>query len=76
MPELTPPTATTTSWNFELLDPFVEDFVAAAEGRAIVANFATIPTWMFVEPVPVSEIVDSIAVIDAYATAVVPYAGE
>ncbi|MFI9402097.1 hypothetical protein [Nocardia sp. NPDC052316] len=52
--ELTPPTATETSWNFELLDPFVEDFVAAAEGRPIVANFATIPTWMFVTPEPVA----------------------
>ncbi|GAB2471608.1 hypothetical protein GCM10027063_10200 [Promicromonospora xylanilytica] len=62
VPELTPPTATTTSWNFELLDPFVEDFVAAAEGRPVVANFATIPTWMFVtpEPVPVSEDPDEI----------------
>ncbi|MFF3228217.1 hypothetical protein ACFYV7_35860 [Nocardia suismassiliense] len=52
--ELAPPTATETSWNFELLDPFVEDFVAASEGRPIVANFATIPTWMFVTPEPVA----------------------
>ncbi|NNH75246.1 hypothetical protein HLB23_36260 [Nocardia uniformis] len=60
VPELTPPTDTQTSWNFELLDPFVEDFVAAAEGRPVVANFATIPTWMFVtaEPVEVSEDLD------------------
>ncbi|MEV6278657.1 hypothetical protein [Nocardia sp. NPDC051832] len=60
VPELNPPTATETSWNFELLDPFVEDFVAAAEGRPVVANFATIPAWMFVtpEPVAVSEDLD------------------
>lgn len=54
VPELTPPTDTETSWNFELLDPFVADFVAAAEGRPIVANFATIPTWMFLTPEPVT----------------------
>ncbi|WP_222844478.1 hypothetical protein [Saccharomonospora sp. CUA-673] len=62
VPELTPPRDDTTSWNFDLLDPFVEDFVAAAEGRPVVANFATIPTWMFVtpEPVPVSDDPDEI----------------
>ncbi|MFI5715040.1 hypothetical protein [Nocardia sp. NPDC051750] len=53
VPELIPPTADSTSWNFDLLDPFVEDFVEAAEGRPVVANFATIPTWMFVTPEPV-----------------------
>ncbi|GAB2728719.1 hypothetical protein [Nocardia thraciensis] len=52
--ELYPPTDTETFWNFELLDPFVEDFVHAAEGRPIVADFATIPTWMFVTPEPVA----------------------
>src|SRR5690606_40451201 len=62
VPELTPPSGDTTSWNFELLDPLVEDFMAAAEGRPVVANFATIPTWMFVtpEPVPVSDDPDEI----------------
>ncbi|WP_280267404.1 hypothetical protein [Nocardia wallacei] len=60
--ELSPPTDTETSWNFDLLDPFVEDFVRAAEGRPIVADFATIPSWMFVtpEPVAVSEDPDEI----------------
>ncbi|WP_327114117.1 hypothetical protein OHB12_33535 [Nocardia sp. NBC_01730] len=54
--ELMPPTESETSWNFDLLDPMVEDFVAAADGRPIVANFATIPAWMFrtAEPVAVS----------------------
>lgn len=50
---LTPPTGTDTSWDFTLLDPFVEDFMAATAGRRVVANFATIPTWMFVTPEPV-----------------------
>lgn len=54
VPELSPPTATETFWNFELLDPFVEDFVQASEGRPVVANFATIPHWMFVTPEPVA----------------------
>lgn len=50
VPELSPPTDSETFWNFELLDPFVEDFMAAAEGRPVVANFATIPAWMFHGP--------------------------
>lgn len=47
VPALEAPTSTTTSWDFTRLDPFVEDFVNAAEGRPVVANFATIPHWMF-----------------------------
>lgn len=54
VPALSPPTATETSWNFAQLDPFVADFVDATGGRPIVANFATIPTWMFVTPEPVA----------------------
>lgn len=52
VPALTPPTATETSWNFDLLDPFVADFMAAAQGRPVVMNFATIPAWMFTTDVP------------------------
>lgn len=48
VPALTAPTPTTTSWDFTRLDPFVRDFVDAAEGRPVTANFATIPHWMFV----------------------------
>ncbi|MEU2036680.1 hypothetical protein [Nocardia amamiensis] len=60
--ELSEPTATETSWNFELLDPLVEDFMDAAGGRRVVANFATIPAWMFRtdEPVAVAEDPDQI----------------
>lgn len=62
VPELTAPTATGTSWDFGLLDPMVEDFMAAAEGRPVVANFATIPAWMFdtAEPVAVADDPDEI----------------
>lgn len=57
VPQLERPTEQRTHWNFELLDPGVDDFMAAAEGRPVVANFATIPAWMFAtdEPVPYSD---------------------
>ncbi|WP_127792699.1 hypothetical protein [Agromyces sp. LHK192] len=48
VPALRAPTAAETSWDFSRLDPYVEDFMEAAEGRPVVANFATIPHWMFV----------------------------
>ncbi|WP_459549605.1 hypothetical protein [Nocardia sp. X0981] len=52
VPELEPPTDGRTSWDFRRLDEFVDDFLAAAEGRPVVADFATIPTWMFDTPQP------------------------
>src|SRR5487761_1138455 len=45
--ELEPPTPTGTSWNFSLIDPMVEDFMAAQAGRSTVMNFSTIPAWLF-----------------------------
>lgn len=62
VPALEAPTKATTSWDFAQLDPFVEDFMAAAEGRPVVANFATIPHWMFTnaDHVEVSRDVDTI----------------
>lgn len=60
VPALTPPTDSDTSWNFELLDEFVADFMAATDGRAVVANFATIPAWMFTTPVEVPDDPDQI----------------
>jgi hypothetical protein len=60
VPELYPPNETETFWDFELLDPFVEDFMAAAEGRPLVANFATIPAWMFTTAVKVPDDPDEI----------------
>ncbi|MDV3124784.1 hypothetical protein M1247_07665 [Mycobacterium sp. 21AC1] len=60
VPELRPPSKDETHWDFSLLDPFVEDFMDAAEGRPVVANFATIPAWMFTEPVSVPDDPDAI----------------
>ncbi|PRY01638.1 hypothetical protein [Allonocardiopsis opalescens] len=53
VPALEPPADGRTSWDFTALDPFMDDFLAAAEGRPVVANLATIPTWMFETPEPV-----------------------
>ncbi|OQO93950.1 hypothetical protein B1813_05410 [Saccharomonospora piscinae] len=53
VPELDPPADGRTSWDFGNLDPFVDDFLDSAQGRPVVANFATIPTWMFDTPEPV-----------------------
>ncbi len=47
VPELDPPSNGQTSWDFRQLDEFVDDFLSASEGRPVVANFATIPAWMF-----------------------------
>jgi hypothetical protein len=51
--ELDPPTKDKTSWNFELIDPLVKDFMAAADGHPTVMNFSTIPTWLFRTDKPV-----------------------
>ncbi|WP_327148077.1 hypothetical protein [Nocardia sp. NBC_01329] len=53
VPELDPPAEGRTSWDFGRLDEFVDDFLDATQGRSVVANFATIPTWMFDTPEPV-----------------------
>lgn len=62
VPELEPPTEDKTSWDFANLDMFVDDFLEATEGRPVVANIATIPTWMFdtPEPVPYGEDPDEV----------------
>lgn len=36
-----------TSWDFSLIDPLVEDFMAASEDRPVIFTFGTIPSWMF-----------------------------
>jgi len=51
--ELEPPKDGKTSWDFSLIDPIVEDFMNAAEGRPVMLNFSTIPQWMFVTGKPV-----------------------
>ena len=45
--ELEPPTTTTTSWDFSLIDPMTIDFLEATKGHSIIMNFSTIPQWMF-----------------------------
>ncbi|MHB1672915.1 MAG: GH39 family glycosyl hydrolase [Acidobacteriaceae bacterium] len=52
--ELEPPTPTETSWNFSLIDPMMEDLMAAQSGHSTVMNFSTIPAWLFKTPKPVS----------------------
>lgn len=47
IPALAPPTDSTTSWDFSLVDPFVEDFMNATRGRSNLINFSTIPHWMW-----------------------------
>ena len=51
--ELRPPDESQTFWDFQYLDPLVEDFSTASEGHPIVWSFSTIPQWMFVTPQPV-----------------------
>jgi len=45
--ELEPPKDDRTSWDFKLIDPIVEDFFKAADGRPVMVNFGTIPEWMW-----------------------------
>jgi hypothetical protein len=61
--ELDPPKDGKTSWDFSLIDPLVEDFFKASEGRPVMLNFGTIPQWMFIteKPVPYPEDPDEIA---------------
>jgi hypothetical protein len=51
--ELEPPTATTTSWDFSLIDPMTLDFLNATKGHSVILNFSTIPQWMFKTEKPV-----------------------
>ncbi len=51
--ELRPPDASQTYWDFQYMDPLVEDFLTASEGRPSVWTFSTIPQWMFTTPQPV-----------------------
>jgi hypothetical protein len=44
--ELYPPQDGKTSWDFSLIDPLVEDFMSASEGRPVIFTFGTIPSWM------------------------------
>lgn len=51
--ELEPPTKTSTSWDFSLIDPYTEDAFAAINGHPVEFTLSTIPEWMFKTPKPV-----------------------
>ncbi len=51
--ELRPPEADQTFWDFQYMDPLVDDFLRASEGHSSVFSFSTMPQWMFRTPVPV-----------------------
>ena len=52
--ELRPPDQIRTYWDFQYMDPLVEDFQSASEGHPIVWSFSTIPEWLFATPQPVA----------------------
>jgi len=56
--ELQPPTSTSTSWNFDAIDPLISDFFRATKCHSSVFTMSTLPTWMFRNanpgPVPAS----------------------
>ena len=43
-----------TSWDFSLIDPMTQDFLAATEGHPTVVNFSTMPAWLFKTDKPVT----------------------
>ncbi|HEY4969425.1 MAG TPA: hypothetical protein VII35_05930, partial [Steroidobacteraceae bacterium] len=45
--ELRAPADGKTYWDFSLMDPITEDFVAATAGHPVVFNFGTLPAWIF-----------------------------
>jgi len=51
--ELRPPEKDQTFWDFQYMDPLVEDFAKASDGRPVVWSFSTIPQWMFTTAQPV-----------------------
>lgn len=51
--ELRPPEADETFWDFQYMDPLVDDFLRASKGHSSVFSFSTIPQWMFTTPKPV-----------------------
>lgn len=51
--ELEPPTKSGTSWDFQYIDPTLDDFMNATEDHSVILNFSTIPAWMFKTDKPV-----------------------
>ncbi|MGA2646724.1 MAG: glycosyl hydrolase family 39 [Candidatus Sulfotelmatobacter sp.] len=65
--ELRPPDANQTYWDFQYMDPLVEDFQRVSAGHSGVMSFSTIPQWMFTTPQPVAYPDDSNQVIWNYS---------
>lgn len=65
--ELEPPTSTSTSWDFTLIDPMTSDFFEYTKGHSIIFNFSTIPQWMFKTPEKVQYPADPNQVAWGYA---------
>jgi hypothetical protein len=52
--ELAPATKDKTSWDFQYIDPTLEDFMKATEGHSVVMNFSTMPAWLWKTDKPVT----------------------
>jgi len=65
--DLKPPDQSRTYWDFQYMDPLVEDFLAASEGHSAVWSFSTIPEWMFTTPQPVAYPADPNQVVWDYS---------
>jgi hypothetical protein len=52
--ELEPPTSSSTSWDFSLIDPITKVFLDSTAGHSTIMNFSTIPAWLFKTPNPVT----------------------
>lgn len=52
--ELQPPTKEKTFWDFQYIDPTLEDFMKATEGHSVVINFSTMPAWLWKTEKPVT----------------------
>jgi len=41
-------------WDFQYIDPTLEDFMKATEGHSVVLNFSTMPAWLWKTDKPVT----------------------
>lgn len=57
-----------THWNFTLIDPLMEDFLAATLPRNVTVNFSTTPQWLWVTPTPTPVPTDPMAVDWKYSS--------
>ncbi|WP_047491064.1 glycosyl hydrolase family 39 [Terriglobus sp. TAA 43] len=52
--ELEPPTKEQTSWDFQYIDPTLDDFMQATAGHSVMLNFSTMPAWLWKTEKPVT----------------------